>query len=488
MTVRTRFAPSPTGYLHIGGIRQVLYCYALAKKHNGQFILRIEDTDRNRYVEGAVDTIFKVLDEYGLVPNESSRHGGEYGPYVQSERLEMYQSHAHELVERGAAYYCFLTPEETKQLQEGFIKENKRFRSPYREQKVSESKKMIEEGKPYTVRLKVPFDTEIEFTDDLQGHMKFHTNEVDDGVLLKQDGYPTYHLAVVIDDRFMKISHVFRGVEWISSVPKHVLIHDAFGWKMPKMYHLPLILDPEGGKLSKRKGATSAEEFLTNGYLPEAINNFLMLLGWSSPEERVHGEKERELYALDEFIELFDLKDLNKSSPTFNPDKLIWFNKEYIQKLSAEEFLKRFVDWVDTNLEDESLKHAITADAGLDKKLPLVQERIKLLGDGVDMINFFYQRPDNIDWSIKQLKRVSENIVEIKKAIFELIESFDTDTEQWTHETWEEGMRAIGDKFEAKHGDVFMVLRVAMTGGPFSPPLFESLQILDKEEVLKRLK
>lgn len=486
--VRTRFAPSPTGFLHIGAIRTVLYCLAMARKNNGKFIVRVEDTDRNRYVPESVDQIFEILRLYGLEPNESIKHGGDFGPYMQSERLELYQERAHELVEKGFAYYCFLTPEETKSLQDEFMKQNKRFRSPYRDASYKESLERVNNGEKYVVRLRVPEDREITYTDGVQGTMKFHTDEVSENILLKQDGFPTYHLAVAIDDHAMKISHVFRGFEWIPSIPVQVLTYEAFGWNMPQHYHLSVILDPEGGKLSKRKGNTAANAFLEAGYLPEAINNFVMLLGWSAPIEREHGEKENELFSLEEFIQMFDVKDLNKSNPVFDDKKLEWFNKKYIINLDISEFKGRLIKWIELYDSENELANIVNEDPGLEKKLKLIQERSKTLKDAFESIHFFYVVPKDIDWKIKQLKRVKDKIQDIKAEVKNAIEGLDDDTLNWAHEEWEQSMRAIGDEIDVKHGDIFMVLRVSVCGQPFSPPLFETLQILGKKEVLKRLK
>lgn len=485
MNVRTRIAPSPTGMLHIGTLRTVLFDYALAKKHNGQFVLRIEDTDEKRFVEGAIDEIFEMLEEYKLEPDESIRHGGEYGPYIQSERKEIYQKYAQELIEKGHAYYCFLQGDELEVLQKSF--RGKGFRSPYRNQSIEESRKMIADGKPYAIRLKVPDNEIIEFTDGLQGYIKFDSNIVSDEVLIKSNGMASYHLAVVVDDYLMKITHVFRGVEWLSSTPKQVLIHKFLGIEMPPYYHLPVILDPDGGKLSKRKGTVSSKQFLVEGYLTDAILNFLMLLGWSSPEERKFGEKEREIYSLEEFIQLFDLADLNKSNAVFNRDKLLWFNKEYIKAKSNEELANVFKRWLEKYAEDKSLLDYVMSDSDLADKLGLVKERSSTLKDIPDQIKFFYETPTNIDWDIKQLEKVKDKLVDIKKDLYELHSSFNENPKNWTHEEWEKGIRAIGDKYEVKHGDIFMVLRVAIVGAPYSPSMFESLQLMSKEEILRRL-
>jgi glutamyl-tRNA synthetase len=488
--VRTRFAPSPTGYLHIGGVRTALYSYAMAKRHNGKFLLRIEDTDQNRYVADSVQEIYDMLKAYNIEPDESDQHGGDFGPYTQSQRLDLYKKYADELIAKGAAYKCFLTPEEATSIKEANRASNAPFRSPHRDLSPEEVSKMESEGKSYVVRFKVPADRKIDFQDGVQGEMHFDTNFVDDQVLLKSDGFPTYHLAMLVDDHLMEISHVFRAFEWIPSTPLHVLLYEAMGWEMPQICHLSTILDPDGGKLSKRKGATSAREFLQEGYLPEAVLNFLMLLGWSSPEKREFGEAEREIYSLTEFVNLFAIEDLNKSNPVFNRDKLLWFNKQYLANSNNRELGGKLMQWLEHYAVDKSLLPQIKADAQagkLEAKLELVKTRANTLVDLLESMKFFYVAPQNVDWSIKQLNNVQDRIQDLRFKIQDLIGKLPEDAAQWQHETWEAGMRAIAEEFQVKAGDVFMVLRVAVVGGPFSPPLFESLQILGKTEVLNRL-
>lgn len=480
MTVRTRIAPSPTGFLHIGTLRTVLFDYALAKKNNGQFVVRIEDTDEKRFVEGATEGIFTALSSYGLNPDESINHSGEYGPYIQSQRKEIYKKYAEDLVSKGHAYYCFLEGEELELLQKSF--RGKGFRSTYRDQDIEISKKMIAEGKSYSIRLKVPNNEVINYEDGLQGNIKFDSNIVGDEILIKSNGMASYHLAVVVDDFLMKITHVLRGVEWLPSMPKQILVARFLEIDLPPYFHLPVILDPEGGKLSKRKGNVSASQFLIDGYLPEAILNFLMLLGWSSPEKREFGEKEREIYSLQEFIQLFDLADLNKSNAVFNREKLIWFNKEYIK--STADLETYFSEWVKKYHPESS---EILSDETLSDKLNLVKERAGSLLDILTQLKFFYSRSENIDWNIKQLDKVKENLSAIRSDLFELHSSFDENPKNWTHEAWEQGIRSIADKYGAKHGDIFMVLRVAIVGAPFSPPLFESLQLMEKKEIVERI-
>lgn len=489
MKVRTRIAPSPTGGLHIGHIRTMLYDYALANKHAGEFIVRIEDTDQNRYVEGAVENILKIINEYGLTYNEGPIVGGKFGPYVQSERLEIYRKYSEELVEKDLAYYCFLTPEETEELQKQSRLENKKLRSPYRESTKDEINKLKESGKDWVIRLKVPENTDIEFDDAVLGHLKFNTNEVDDQVLIKSDGFPTYHLAVVIDDHLMEVTHILRGNDWLSSTPKHVLLYKAFGWEMPIVAHLPNLKEKDSNKkLSKRHGAVFAVQFLQEGYLADALLNFLMLLGWSSPEARVHGEKEKEIYSLKEFTKLFSLDRVQKTAlVSFDREKLLWFNKEYIKSKSNNELKEIFVNWYKEYAEENDLSTFILQDYDLEEKIGLIKDRATTLKDILTQLAFFYKAPKNIEWKIKQTENTIEIIDDLKKEFFELFTAFDANSKNWKHEDWEPKMRAIGDKYSKKHGDIFMVLRLAIVGSPFSPPLFEAMQLLGKNEVLKRL-
>lgn len=482
--VVTRFAPSPTGSLHIGGIKMALYDYALAKKNNGKFILRIEDTDRNRFVDGSEQEIIDMLKAYGLEYDEF---------YKQSERLEIYQKHAFELVEKGAAYFCFTTAEEIeakrKEAQER--KERYLFRSPYRDLPIEEAKKKIAAGEKYVIRQKLPENEVVVFDDPIQGMMSFNTNDLDETVLLKSDGFPTYHLAAIVDDHLMGVTHVFRGVEWQPSVPKHVLLYKAFGWEMPVISHLSVILDPDGGKLSKRRGSVSAKGFIDEGYLPEAVLNFLMLLGWSDPTPHDHGAKEREMFSLQDFIELFDLKDANKAAPIFNREKLIWFNQKYIQAMSLDELSNRFLAWLKDKEEykDLSEKIIIKGPEFLQKILGLEHNRVKLLSELPANIGFFYDFKGGFDIaSVKQTKDLTkENISEFFKTFILELDKFNERLDDLSHEVWENIVREYSEKNSLKGGSLFMALRLAVTDSQFSPPLFEVMQILGKTETKRRL-
>lgn len=492
-TVRTRLAPSPTGYLHIANLQKIIFSYALAKKHGGQYILRIEDTDRNRFVEGAEHYVFDAHELLGIPIDESVIHGGNFGPYRQSDRLEIYNKYALELIEGGYAYYAFETKEELDEMRAAQSEAGHRphYNGQYRDYPLEEAQKRVAAGELHVIRLKVPKNEEIKVQDLIMGELKFNTNDVDDYILVKSDGFPTYHLAVVVDDHLMEISHVFRGVEWIPTTPVIYLLYKAFGWEMPEIGHVPNILNHVGkGKLGKRHGSVALAEFFEKGYLKEAIINYIGLLGWTPPIKREHGEKEREIFSLEEIVELFDTKDLNKSNPKFNPDKLLWFNKEYIKSMDNSELTERFKWWVEKYGTDLEFREEMLNDSEFDKKIALVSQRANLLSEIPEMLTFFYSAPGVIDWNVKQMNTINEKDglrSKLQNDILELMSSLNDDSDSWTHEEWENGMRAIGDKNEVKHGDVFMVLRLMIVGGTFSPPLFECLQILGKDEVVARI-
>ena len=483
MTI-TRIAPSPTGSLHIGGIRTALFSYALARHSEGKFILRIEDTDQNRFVDGAEEEIEDMLKIYGLNYDEK---------FKQTERKEIYQKYANELVENGKAYYCFATKEQIQEARDiaDSAGEQFRFRSPFRDMTQEEAMKRVNNGEQYVIRLKVPEGREINFEDKLQGKMTFRSDEVDDTVLLKSDGFPTYHLAVVIDDQLMGVTHVLRGVEWIPSIPKHVLIHEAFGWEMPLFVHLPLILDPDGGKLSKRKGSVSAKDFVKQGYPPEAVINFLMLLGWSSPIKHEFGEKEREIFSLDEFIQMFDIADLNKSSAVFNREKLLWFSHQYIKDFDINTLQRRYGEWHAKYSEEKELRLNIAekGDEYLKRALELIHDRIRLLNEIDELIKLFYFEPEKINFSeFKQIKNLStDQISVILKSVINELENKSENLSDWPHEKWEEFMRNLAEENGLGAGKVFMTLRLAITSSPTTPPLYEIMTVLGKKEILTRL-
>lgn len=483
MNVRTRFAPSPTGSMHIGNLRTALYSYALARNNRGKFILRIEDTDKKREVEGGVQYIVNNLKIFDLDYDEGPFVGGPYAPYMQSERLDIYRKKADELIKKGRAYYCFCSQERLDKLREEQKKQKKRpmYDGKCRNLDIQESHKRVKNGEKYVIRLKVPESEIIKINDVLLGEVKWESDDIDDQVLLKSDGFPTYHLAVVVDDIIMKISHISRGIEWLASVPKHVLLYKAFEYPLPIMAHMPVILDPSGGKLSKRKGNVSVGEFLNEGYLPEALLNFLMLLGWA-PEDN------REFFTLGEFVDFFSLEGLNKSSPVFDRTKLLWFNGQYIRKLTIKDFTKKVLDWVKNYCRDEKMKEKLLKDKIIEGKLKLVQERVSLLSDVVESLRFFYEYMKAPDLkTIKGIKKYDSNDYKmIINDYLEIVSKY-KETDQWSHEKWESDIRLLGDKYNWKHGDLFMLIRLAIVGSQFSPPLFESMVIIGKNDVIKRL-
>ncbi len=327
-TVRVRFAPSPTGYLHIGGLRTALYNYLFAKNNNGKFILRIEDTDRNRYVEGAVENLISTLNWIGLKYDEGPDAKGEFGPYMQSQRLDIYKKYANDLLENGKAYCCFCTPERLQELRE----EQQRQKLPQAKYDKhclnltkDEIKEKLESGIPHVIRLNVPADQKVTFDDVIRERVEFDTSNIDDQVLIKSDGFPTYHLANVVDDHLMKITHVIRGEEWLSSTPKHILLYDFFEWEKPVFAHLPLLLNPDRSKLSKRQGDVAVEDYQSKGYLKETLINFVALLGWNAGDDK-------EFYYLDELVEKFSLERVNKAGAVFDLQKLNWLNAEHLRK------------------------------------------------------------------------------------------------------------------------------------------------------------
>ena len=334
--IKTRFAPSPTGYLHIGGLRTALYCFLLARKHAGKFLLRVEDTDRTRLVPDAVENLLEMLDFFGLTPDEGPHQDGGNGPYVQSERLPIYQKYLHGLVESGKAYYCFCTSERLEELRadQESLKLPTRYDGRCRDIPLEEAKTRIAAGETYTIRLKVPKGEKLEFHDLIRGRMEWNTSDVEDQVLLKSDGFPTYHGAVVIDDHLMGITHVMRGEEWISSTPKQILTARALGFELPAYAHMPNIMGSDGKKLSKRTGDTAVESYVENGYLPEALLNFVAFLGWNP-------KTTQEIFTMEELVAAFRIEDMNRAGAILDPVKLDWMNAQYLVRMENGEILAR---------------------------------------------------------------------------------------------------------------------------------------------------
>jgi len=467
MKVRTRFAPSPTGTIHLGSVYQILFDYAYAKKNRGDFIVRVEDTDQKRYTKEAEERVYEGLSWLKIIPDEGPVTGGDYGPYRQSERLPVYKKYAEELVKNGFAYYCFCSEERLEEVRKSCRKEKKapKYDRSCRDVPLSEAMKKIAAGQKATIRMIIPDDEKVICHDLVRGEIVFESNNLDDQVILKSDGFPTYHLASTVDDHLMKITHVVRGQEWLPSFPKHVLLYRYFDWQPPIFFHTPVILDPEGGKLSKRKGHTSLFWYKENGFLRDALLNFLSLLGWSHPEEK-------EIFSLEEFISLFDLKDVSPVAPIFDIKKLEWMNGEYIRAKTNSELvglLKPF-------LPELNEKQLIIA-------APLIKERIKTLKEARNLLEFIWAYPDCprelLLQKVNDCRIAREMLVAAKEIIKEL--GIDETIKL------QESMLTIIKEKSWSTGCFFMVLRVAICVKPITPPILESLPLIGKEEALIRI-
>lgn len=473
MEVRTRIAPSPTGEdLHIGNLYTALVNWAFAKKNQGKFIVRIEDTDRERFVEGAEETILNSIEAFGLNPDESPKVGGPFEPYRQSERLDLYQKYAKELLEKGLAYKCFCSKEKLEQIrsEEAVTKVKKKHRE-YCDPNAT--------GDKYVIRLKVPENEDITFQDLIRGDIIISSNELDDQVLLKSDGFPTYHLGVVVDDYLMKITHVIRAEEWISSTPKHVLLYRAFGWELPIFVHLPILRNSDKSKLSKRRNPVWVTWYLRDGYLPEAILNFLALMGWSHPEQK-------EIFPIEEFIEKLDLKDFSPVGPAFDQIKLDWMNGEYIRKMTDEQLADRLENYL--KAIDQTAKNLPTKEDLL-KLVPLIKERIKKLSDFIPLTDFFYGKPEYDMEVFKRLKiaHSSSGGNDFRLTIGKVSEKLDQLKSPWDGKDFEETFKALAQELQISNLDMFQLIRVAVSGQLVTPPLFESIQILGEEETKSRI-
>ncbi len=492
MTVRVRFAPSPTGKLHIGGVRTVVFDWLFARKMGGQFILRIEDTDQTRYQPESILGIMEglrwlgldwdegpgleALQRLGVENAEAHAVGGPVGPYVQSERLEMYKEVAEKLIERGWAYRCNCTPERLEQVRE--CQRARKQMVMYDRHCRDLPPDAISPDEPHVIRLKVPLTGQTVFHDVIKGDVVFENAGIDDQILLKSDGFPTYHLAVVVDDHFMKITHIIRDDRWISSTPKRILIYQALGWEVPVYCHVPLVLGEDGRPLSKRHGSTSVAQFQDQGYLPEALLNFLALLGWAPGE----GEGQ-EIFSREELIERFDLFRVNKASAVFSYKKLDWMNGVYIRNLSEEDLLERLLPFwqkaglvPDPCLEEERER--------LRPIVPLVQERLKRLDEVVEWTTFLFREIETppAEKLVGKKMTPQESLAALRRA-----RSLLAEVEPFEAETMEPPMRALVGELGLKAGQLFGIVRWAVTGQKVAPPLFGSLAILGRERVLNRL-
>ncbi|MFH1253540.1 MAG: glutamate--tRNA ligase [Candidatus Uhrbacteria bacterium] len=482
MSIRTRFAPSPTGYLHIGNLRTVLYNYFFAKKHGGTFVLRIEDTDQTRFVPGATESLIRVLktlrieiDEGPILKADGTlTEVGQNGPYVQSQRTDIYREHAKVLVEKGSAYYCFCSSERLDAVR----KEHELAKLPTKYDRKclnlapEEIEAKLAAGEKYVIRLRVP-EGVTEFDDLVYGHVKFENKDIDDQVLLKSDGFPTYHLAVVIDDHMMEISHIIRADEWLSSTPKHVILYKTFGWQPPQFAHVPLILNPDHSKLSKRQGDVAVEDYLKKGYLPEALNNYMALCGFNP-------KADQEIYSMQEFTDLFDIEKVNKSGAIFDKEKLNWMNSQYIHKLSVDDLTKLCLPYlteVGKSLAPEILNKICTVE----------QSRLVLLSDIVERVASYLKLPEYLPEILVWKKSSPEEAKEQLEKLLTLISNFDEPTLS-SVELIEPAIREYIVSNSLQNGATLWPLRAALSGSATSPSPFELLWVLGKEESLNRIK
>jgi len=466
--VRTRIAPSPTGNPHIGTMFQGLLDYVFAKKHGGDFIVRIEDTDQKRKMENAEEELFKAFAWIGIEPDESPVHGGKFGPYRQSERLKIYNKHAKDLIESGKAYYCFCSPARLERVRADMQKAGQppmydrhcRDIDPVEAKRRSESENCV-------VRMIVPDGETIVLKDLIRGEIKFESRVVDDQVLLKSDGFPTYHLAVVVDDHLMEISHVVRGEEWISSAPKHILLYRYFGWDMPALVHTPLLRNPDKSKLSKRHGHAQVDWYVKEGYLKEAVVNFLATRVWNHP-------KGEEVFGMEELIEHFDLADMHITGPIVDLDKLKWLNGQWIRRMGDNELLERMEPFVPSGLARDKLE----------KIWPLVKERIEKLSDIEELTDYLVEMPE---LDVKAVLRESKvNAVKTAEYLGQVIEALET-VDSWSVSQLEKRLHQLQEETGWKPRPAFMTIRLAATGRSATPPLFDTLEVIGKTETIKRL-
>ena len=470
--VRVRFAPSPTGYLHLGSLRTALFNYLFARHHNGKFILRIEDTDQSRKVEGAVENLINILNEMGLNYDEGPGVGGEFGPYFQSERLDIYKKYCDELLASGHAYYAFETAEELDEMRKVQQMQGKQTMYDRRARVLTENEvnEKLASGIPYVIRLKVPLDSEIRFTDIIRGNVKIDTNLVDDQVLLKSDGFPTYHLANVIDDHLMQITHIIRGEEWLTSVPKHIILYNAFGWEVPQMAHVPLILNPDKTKLSKRQGDVATEDYLKKGYLKEALLNFMALLGWNPGD----GE-EKEIFTKAELIEKFTIERVNSAGAVFNVEKLNWMNGEYIKNYDVDELTVLLIPYLNAGGID-------TSDIIKTKRVIFaIRNYINKLDEAAEQAKVYYS---DVKLNDEQTAIIS---ADTSKQVFKALASKIEAMLEITTENFKPVLSEVQKETGVKGKNLFMPVRLALTGKEHGPELGMIAYVLGKEEVLKRL-
>jgi len=477
MNVRTRYAPSPTGDPHLGNIRTALFDWLLARRYGGQFILRIEDTDQARYVEGGVENLMAALRWLGLDWDEGPDVGGAAGPYVQSQRLDIYREHANTLLAGDHAYHCYCSPERLDEMRKAqqARKEPPRYDRHCRDLTPDQRAEAESSGVTPVVRFKTPLTGETRTRDALRGEVVFQNSTLDDFVILKSDGYPTYHLAGMVDDHLMEITHVLRDESWLPSAPRHFLIYQAFGWEPPVFAHVSRVLGSDKAKLSKRHGAHSVLQYRDQGYLPGALVNFLALLGWSLDDHT-------DVMNLQILVENFSVERLIPNPAVFNAEKLLWMNGVYIREMPDEELADAVLPFLERRLGHPT-------DRGLLLRLvPLVKERIKVLSEIAEMADFFFTDGD-LDYDVETLlgKRYAGDPASAKATLDRVIDAAES-AGDWSHEALEGAIRPLTEELGVKAGDLFGVVRVAITGKTAAPPLFETMEVLGREKTLERFR
>lgn len=472
MRARSRFAPSPTGYMHVGNLRSALFEYLIAKHEGGDFILRIEDTDRERFVEGATDFIYKTLDLCKIKIDEGPNNPGKYGPYVQSERLRVYKEYAEKLVEQGDAYYCFCTPERLNELKEDadIAKIPYMYDGYCKKYTLEEAREKIKNGTPYVIRQKMPKEGVTSYEDLVYGKIEVENKVLEDQILIKSDGYPTYNFANVIDDHLMEITYVVRGNEYLSSTPKYLLLYKAFGWESPKYVHLPHIIKEGGKKLSKREGDASFMDLYNDGYLPEAIVNYLALLGWTPPTNN-------EIYSIDELVKVFDYKGIGKAPAVYDIKKLQWINSHYIKKMEIDDFVNLTRPFL-----EEAYDISTRSEEWLKHLLSIYQSHISYGKEIIEATKIFFEGNEEIKGEAKEIMKeeaAQKTVEAFKKHINDI---------NWTVEDINNLINKVKEETGSKGKMLYMPIRIASTGLMHGPDLADTIYLLGKDKVLENLK
>ena len=471
--VRVRFAPSPTGYLHVGGLRTALYNYLFARHHSGKFILRIEDTDQSRKVEGAVENLISTLEWAGVNYDEGPVVGGPLGPYVQSERLEIYRNHAKELVHQGKAYHCFCSAERLEEVRQRqtAAKERAAYDGHCRSLTPEEVAQRLSRGEKNVIRMKIPPEGAVTFQDLIRGEVSIANEILDDQVLLKSDGFPTYHLAVVVDDHLMQISHVIRGEEWLPSTPKHVLLYQYFGWELPVFAHLPLLLNPDKSKLSKRQGDVAVEDYRSKGYLKEAMINFIAFLGWNPGDER-------ELFNMEELVREFTLERVGKAGAVFNVEKLNWLNFQHLKRKPDEELLLMLRE----ELARSGFEESSFTNEYLLGVIGAMRERANFLREFIDKCPYFYRPPAEYETDVVKKRWKPETASQLKVLADEF-----SRLDHPLKEDFEAALHRAAASLGIKNSELIHPLRLALSGMGAGPGLYDIAALLGKEESLRRI-